>query len=54
MLSCPLRVSCAGHDDQVGGFVDHVNRSTHGALITCGQAQAEVWCEGLTSCERIP
>jgi len=43
-----------GHDDQVADFVDHENRFAHGALMTRGQAQAEVRRDGLTSCERIP
>jgi hypothetical protein len=41
-------------DDQVAGFVDHVNWFTHAALMTRGQAQAEVRRDGLTSFERIP
>jgi hypothetical protein len=49
-----VRDQDAGHDDQVAGVVDRVNRFTHDALMTGGQAQAEVRRDGLISCERIP
>jgi len=44
----------SGQADQAAGFGDHVNRFTHAALMTRGQAQAEVRRDGLTSFERIP
>jgi hypothetical protein len=44
----------SGQADQAAGFGDHVNRLAHAALMTRGQAQAEVGRDGLTSFERIP
>jgi hypothetical protein len=39
----------SGQADQAAGFGDHVNRFTYAALMTRGQAQAEVRHDGLTS-----
>jgi len=44
----------SGQADQAAGFGDHVDRFAHAALMTRGQAQAEVRRDGLASCERIP
>ncbi len=37
-----VRKQDTGHDDQVAGFVHHVNRVAHGGLMTGGQARVEV------------
>jgi len=42
------------HADQAAGFGGHVNRFSHAALMTRGQAQAEVRRDGLAACEWIP
>jgi len=44
----------SGQADQAAGFGGHVNRFAHAALMTRGQAQAEVRRDDLASCERIP
>jgi hypothetical protein len=43
----------SGQTDQAAGFGGHANRFTHAALMTRGQAQAEVLRDGLASCARI-